>query len=141
MNNRTLEGLNYFGKSSHIRKRYRDIIKDLGSRKITLENIAEETKSKGFLDVLDKNNATLDDAVIIQQYAKAVLSQDTKAAEFLRDTAGEKPSTQVNVSDINKGLSDMSSEEIKNHIDTLTELAMKLDLESIDDNNEEKEEE
>ena len=54
----------------------------------------------------------MDEAGILQQYAKAILGQDTKAMEFLRDTAGEKPSTQVDLSTDESGLSKMSLDDL-----------------------------
>lgn len=46
---------------------------------------------------MDGKNMTTNQAIILQM-AKKALNGDTKAAEFIRDTAGEKPSSQVEVS-------------------------------------------
>lgn len=110
--NKRREALTIQGTKKQRRKKYKEIVKELGVRNITLENIAKEEKMPGFLDMLDKTNATLDDAVIIQQYAKAVIQQDTKAAEFIRDTAGEKPSTQVDITGDETGLSKLSLDDL-----------------------------
>ena len=102
------------GSKSYRRRKYRSIIKELGERNITLDDISRGLgkKEPGFLDLLKSTNATLDDAVILQQYAKAIVDQDTKAATFLRDTAGEAPKQQVEVESVGGGLSEMSLDEL-----------------------------
>ena len=102
------------GSKSYRRRKYRTIIKELGERNITLDDISRGLgkKEPGFLDMLKSTNATMDDAVILQQYAKAIVDQDTKAATFLRDTAGEAPKQQVEVESVGGGLSEMSLDEL-----------------------------
>ena len=95
------------------RKKYRDIIKDMGECEITLANISKGEKLDGLAYLLDKNGATLDEYVVLQQYSNAIYDRSTKAAEFLRDTAGEKPSTQVDLNGrVESGISTMSTEEL-----------------------------
>ena len=95
------------------RRKYKDIIKELGKCQISLEDIASGKKTEGFLYLLDENGATFDEMVVLQQYSKAIVDRDTKSAEFLRDSVGEKPSTQVDVSGMNNnGLSEMSYDEL-----------------------------
>ena len=63
--------------------------------------------------MMEETEMTLDDVVILQQYAKAIINQDTKAAEFIRDTKGEKPATTVDMSVDNKSqIEQMSDEEL-----------------------------
>ena len=40
---------------------------------------------------------TVGGAILLAQIHKAIYSKDTKAAEFVRDTAGEKPKDDVNM--------------------------------------------
>ncbi len=95
------------------RKKYKDIIKDLGECQISLDDIASGKKTDGFLYLLDKNGATFDEMVVLQQYSKAIVDRDTKSAEFLRDSVGEKPSTQVDLNGtVESGISQMSKEEL-----------------------------
>ena len=110
-----MEQLNLQGTKKQRRKKYAQIVKDMGERSITLEDIASGLgdKEKGFLDMMDKNGMTMNEAVVLQQYAKAIINQDTRSAEFLRDTAGEKPSTQIDLTSDEGGLSKMSLEELK----------------------------
>ena len=100
--NRLRESSNLSKALKENRKKYKDIVKELGVRKISLEDIAHDKKTIGFIDALDSKGATLDEMVVLQQYAKAIIDRDTKSAEFLRDTAGEKPSTQIDVNDKNE---------------------------------------
>ena len=110
-----MEQLNLNGSKKQRRKKYSQIVKDLGGRNITLEDIAGGLgdKEKGFLDMMSKEGMTMNEAVVLQQYAKAIINQDTRSAEFLRDTAGEKPSTQIDLSSDEGGLSKMSLEDLK----------------------------
>ena len=95
------------------RKKYKDIIKEMGECNITLEDISKGQKLGGLSYLLDKSGATLDEYVVLQQYANAIYDRNTKAAEFLRDSAGEKPSTQVEVNGrVESGLASMSTEEL-----------------------------
>lgn len=97
------------------RKMWKQIIHDLGSRKISIENIANGEKMGGIEQVMEENNATLNDLVVLSQYAKAIITQDTRAAEFLRDTGGEKPTNDINVTNnSNDFFADMSIEDLEN---------------------------
>lgn len=96
------------------RRKYKDIIKELGECQISLGDIASGKKTDGFLYLLDKNGATFDEMVVLQQYSKAIIDRDTKSAEFLRDSVGEKPSTQVDLTAKDEsGISQMSLDELK----------------------------
>lgn len=122
MTNQELEAKNAIGTKQQLKKRLRNIAIELGNSKIDLNMISEGTKNKEFLDALDSANATYFDAMMMQQMAKAIVDADTKAAEFIRDTAGEKPSMQVDMNDTSKGLSQMSTEEIEQHLAKLKAL-------------------
>lgn len=117
-----MEALNAKFTKKEARKKYSEIVKELGERHITLSDIDNNFngKERGFIDMLNNTSMTMDDVLVLQQYAKAILHQDTRAAEFLRDTAGEKPSTQVDLSATTEGgLSKMSLEELKELRDLL----------------------
>lgn len=100
------------GTSADRKRRYKNIIQDLGTREISLNDLAEGTKNLGVLDCILSNGGTLDEYVILQQYSKAIVDADTKAAEFLRDTSGQKPTTSVDLATNNGALSDMTLEEL-----------------------------
>lgn len=100
------------GTSADRKRRYKNIIQDLGNREISLNDLAEGTKIHGALDCVLSNGGTLDELVILRQYSKAIVDADTRAAEFLRDTSGQKPTTSVDLATNNGGLQDMSLEEL-----------------------------
>lgn len=110
------------------KKTYKNIIKELGECQISLDDIAKGNKTDGFLYLLDKNGATFDEMVVLQQYSKAIIDRDTKSAEFLRDSAGQKPSTQVDLNDgRTSGLASMSDDELKEMLALLKNQANKAE--------------
>lgn len=115
MYNKRLENINFNGTKQQRRKKYRQIAQEMGMRNITLQDVANGLgdKEKGFLDMMDKTGMTMDEAVMLQAYSKAIIDRDIRAAEFIRDTAGDKPSTQIEMTGENNGLSQMSLEELK----------------------------
>ena len=119
MYNTMMERINRTGTASQKRKKYKTIVKELGARGITMKDISQDNfngKSKGFLDMMGDTGMTFDEVVVLQQYAKAIINQDTKAAEFLRDSVGDKPSTSVNMNVEEKsGLETMSLEELEHY--------------------------
>lgn len=114
--NKKMEKQNLLGTPKQRRKKYREIVKEMGARQITLDDISKDDmngKLPGFLDMMDKTGMTMDEAAILQQYSKAIIDRDTRAVEFLRDTVGEKPSQQLDINSTDEsGLSKMSYEEL-----------------------------
>ena len=76
-------------------------------------------KQLGLRQVLDDHKATLNDLVILQQFGKAILESDTRAAEFLRDTAGEKPSTQLDVNTTSNPIANLSETDLAELVEGL----------------------
>lgn len=111
-----MEKQNLLGTPKQRRKKYKEIVKEMGARQITLEDISKDDfngKLPGFLDMMDETGMTMDEAAVLQQYSKAIIDRDTRAVEFLRDTVGEKPSQQLDInSNDESGLSKMSYEEL-----------------------------
>ena len=89
--------------------------------KLTLNNneYFDITQANSIAD-LNGKNITLQEAMLLQQVKKA-LKGDRKAAEFVRDTAGEKPTEEINV-----------KAESKVHEDLLKKMG-KRKVEGIDD--------
>lgn len=114
-----MERINRTGTPSQKRKKYKTIVKELGARGITMKDISQDNfngKSMGFLEMMGESGMTFDEVVVLQQYAKAIINQDTKAAEFLRDSVGDKPSSTVNMNVEEKsGLESMSLEELEQY--------------------------
>jgi len=122
--NHRLENSNIFGSKKDQRKRYRRIVQEMGARNITLRDLASSEalaqKEPGILDMMRDTEMTMDELVVLQQYSQAIVNQSTKAAEFLRNTAGDAPSTQVELTDNrDNGLSQMSLEELEELRDLL----------------------
>jgi len=122
MTNAAREKQAIMGTKTQRRKKYRQLVKEMGQRNISLKDIALGEKEKGFLQLIKDTELTMDEVLVLQQYSKAIVDRDTKAAEFIRDTAGEKPSTQIELSDDDNGLSKLSLEELRE---------MKADLERL----------
>ena len=72
-----------------------EIAKWLGQMTITKGELLAPEEIKD-LEKAKEVNMTIDEAMMLAQYQKA-LTGDTKAAEFIRDTAGEKPKEQIEV--------------------------------------------
>lgn len=122
--NKRMEQINLQGTKKARRKKYKAIIEEMGARGITLVDLANNLKGKdkGFLDMKKETGMTLDEAVVVQQYAKAIVDKDTRAAEFLRDSVGEKPSQQIDLNGEVSGLSSMPLEDLLELRDLLKDI-------------------
>lgn len=69
---------------------------------ISALDIAKDIIDKDILDKLKSNDidVTLYDLIVIKQIEKAISEKNTKAAEFVRDSSGDKPTDKIE-SDIN----------------------------------------
>lgn len=128
--NKKREKLNMLGNKTARRKKYKDIIKEMGARNITLDNISKGEKIPGMIDLMESTGMTMDEFVVLGQYSKAILDRDTRASEFLRDSAGEKPSNVIDINSDDNGLSKMSLEELQA---MRAELQQVLELEKKDE--------
>lgn len=104
------------GTPTQIKKKMKQIALEMGQRGITLKDVASTDfggKSRGFIDMMDETEMTMDEVVILQAYSKAIIDRDIKAAEFLRDTKGEKPATAVDMTMSEKSsIEKMTDEEL-----------------------------
>ena len=104
--------------------RYRELVRQLGKSKIELTTLLdpnESVKNQTINDMMCNSMLSYDELVILRQYAEAIVNGSTKAAEFVRDTLGEKPATNVDIKDERQtGIRNMSDEELKALIDDLT---------------------
>ncbi len=113
--NTRLENLNFYGNKKQQHKKWRNIARELSDRHISLTDIAdsESPKQKGLLQIAEQEDMTLGDLTLLRQYSEAIINGSTKAAEFIRDTMGEKPSTQLDLNNMDEsGISQMSLEEL-----------------------------
>ena len=104
--------------------RYRELVKLLGENEIKLTTLLdpeESVKNEVINEMICNSQLSYDELVVLRQYAEAIVNGSTKAAEFLRDTAGEKPATNIDVTDERQsGIRQMSDDELKALIADLT---------------------
>ena len=104
--------------------RYRELVKLLGENEIKLTTLLdpeESVKNEVINEMMCNSQLSYDELVVLRQYAEAIVNGSTKAAEFLRDTAGEKPATNIDVTDERQsGIRQMSDDELKALIADLT---------------------
>ena len=92
-------------KSGEVRRRKRDMkaaAQLLLDMPVKSENIAKSMKQLGFEDD-DLNNQM---AILISVWKKA-MEGDVKAAEFLRDTSGQKPADKIMVTEDDSSVEEM----------------------------------
>lgn len=85
------------GEARRRKKALREIAETLGTAQAP-EEIREAFREKGFTK---KKSLTLDEALMLAQYAKA-LTGDTQSAAFIRDTSGQKPAERVSVAGLDE---------------------------------------
>lgn len=86
------------GKARRRKRAMKDIISTFGKEEAPAKVVAKLIQ----LGMLEKGEScTMDEALILAQYGKA-LSGNTKAAEFVRDTNGQKPKEKVEINDLSK---------------------------------------
>lgn len=85
------------GIASGIAKREKKAMKDTLKALLTLpldESQVADIETIKSLAALEGKNITVQEAILLQQVKKA-MNGDTKAAEYVRDTAGDKPTDKV----------------------------------------------
>lgn len=113
--NAALEKTNLYGTPKQQHKKWRRIAQELSDRKISLNDIIniDSPKQDGLMELAKQEEMTLGDMVLLRQYSEAIVNGSTKAAEFVRDTMGERPSTQVDINNVDEsGISQMSLDEL-----------------------------
>lgn len=98
--------------SGSSQRHYRTIVRELSDRQIPLNLLSDESKAKGLAQMLEEDVCSLSELVILGQFAKAIDDSDTRAAEFLRDTAGYKPQTDVTVEHKTRGLASLTDTQL-----------------------------
>lgn len=115
-----MESNEFTGTSKQRKRKFKAIIKDLGSREITLENIANDEKQIGIMQVMKDQHASLDEWMMLKSYAEAITNGDVRHMTFLRDTAGQKPSTEIITTE--SPLSNLTTEDLLEAIEELRSL-------------------
>lgn len=98
--------------SGSSQRHYRTIVRELSDRQIPLNLLSDASKAKGLAQMLEEDVCSLSELVILGQFAKAIDDSDTRAAEFLRDTAGYKPQTDVTVEHKTQGLASLTDTQL-----------------------------
>ena len=110
---------------SHTGRHWRTLITAMGEQKIPPSALTEiKQYAPEFAALIANDDVTLADLVLLQQYAKAIKEGDTKAATFLRDTAGMAPIKEVSMSVEQKGLQSLSDEELRTLLDAIMDVQM-----------------
>lgn len=114
------ENLAFFGTKKQQHKKWKNVVKELSDREITLGDIADENSPAQYTlrAIAQENHLTLGELVVLRQYAEAIHGS-TKSAEFLRDTMGEKPSNDVNLTTTQSPLASLSDEELHSLLESL----------------------
>lgn len=104
------------GKARREKKAFKETLEALLSMPmndgdgISVDDIQNFANIKG-------QNISVQEAILIAQVQKA-MNGDTRAAEYLRDTAGQKPSDKVEVSgQVDNPFSDLTTEELKKMVE------------------------
>lgn len=100
------------GKARREKKLMRETLDVLLSMPLKNGKNADVESIRNFAALKGKN-INVQEAILIAQVQKA-MKGDTKAAEYVRDTIGQKPVENVNMSgEINNPFADLTTEELK----------------------------
>ena len=104
------------GKSRREKKAMKDTLNELLSMPLKSGKAADVETIKN-LAALKGKNITVQEAIMLAQIQKA-LKGDTKAAEYIRDTSGQKLKEAIELSGgINNPFAGLTTEELKKLID------------------------
>ena len=103
------------GKARRQKRTMKDTMSILMSMAVKEGDIPDIEEIKSVAE-LNKLNMDIETAICIKQAMKAVKNGDTKAAEFCRDTSGNKPVDKVVVSEVSQEVID-EVEKIVNEIE------------------------
>ena len=104
------------GKARREKKAMRETLELLLSMALKDGAVANIEKIKSIAS-LNGKNITVQDAIMLKQIQKA-MKGDTRAAEYIRDTSGNKPKEGVELSGtVNNPFAGLTTEELKRLID------------------------
>lgn len=100
------------GKARREKKMMKDTLATLLSMPLEDEEAVDVDNIKS-IAALKGRNITVQEAIMLAQIKKA-MKGDTKAAEFVRDSSGNKPKDDLNINgNINNPFAGLSTEELK----------------------------
>lgn len=104
------------GKTRRERKAMKDTLESLLSMPLQDGKIADIDTIKS-MAALNGKNITVQEAIMLKQIQKAIKG-DTRAAEYIRDTSGNKMREYIDVSgNINNPLAGLSTDDLKKLVD------------------------
>ena len=100
------------GKARREKKAMRETLETLLSMPLETGKAANIEKIKS-IAALKGKNITVQEAILLKQLEKAIKG-DTRAAEFIRDSSGNKAKEEISLSgEVNNPLAGLSTEELK----------------------------
>lgn len=125
---------------SHTSRHWRTLTQAMGEMSVPMDALLDiDSYAPEFTQLLQQEDITLAELVVLKQYARAIKDGDTKAATFLRDTAGFAPVKEVAVSNEPAGLQSLSEEELKSLLAMLVDVQVEGEAEAVDETTEEDE--
>lgn len=76
------------GRAKRKKKAMREVLEAL--LQLPLKDSTRPEKLKSYVDFSSGKNVTIEEAILMAQIVKAIQKADTRAATFIRDTAGQK---------------------------------------------------
>lgn len=110
--NNAREAHNLLKGATKTRKTLKTIVKELGERNISLEDIANEEKILGLEELYNEHEVTFNEAMILKAYSVAISKGDAKMMTFIRDSMGEKPSSTIDITEHKSPLENMTTEDL-----------------------------
>lgn len=112
-----MEAITRTPDAKKMHKKWKAIANELNDREISMVDINKimagtSKKYLGLEEVCKDHNISASELMFLGQQSKSILEQDTKATEFCRDTAGEKPVSTIDIGDRESVFKDMTKEQL-----------------------------
>lgn len=108
------ENLALHGSKKEQHKKWKNIAKELSDRHISLGDISDPSSPKQYalMDIAKQEHLSLGELTVLRQFAEAIYTGSTRAAEFVRDTMGEKPTNDISLTTQKSPIEEMSDEDL-----------------------------
>ena len=108
------EKLALYGAKKEQHKKWKNIAKELSDRHISLGDISDPSSPKQYalMDIAKHENLSLGELTVLRQFAEAIYTGSTRAAEFVRDTMGEKPTNDISLTTQKSPIEELSDEDL-----------------------------
>jgi len=105
-----------------MKRKLKELANEMFDRQITWEDIENNEKTKGVADMLQKTGTTYAELALAQQMYRAAYKADLKSLEFLRDTAGQKPTEKIEQTVKNNDYDSIPLGELERRLELYKEL-------------------